>query len=423
MIWNERGIALPMALLVMVILTALMTAVVVLATSEPQIASNHLASTQARALAESGVERVLWALTAGQNGGAAPNAIILTGGASNCTPYCLPAALSPYDGGTEIPLGVGSFKVTITEIPGPVWQANKKLITAVGFVPNATTPIAIKKIQVTATRLKWIDPVCALCAGGENPTGTTTDVQVGGNATVNSTTAAHGTSPAGQFCSNVTPIAAVASNGTVNLNGSPNLYAKDPLPPPAPPTMTGAAATKNNESFPSTSILTDSDFATLKALAQANGTYYKGSQTFNHSNWPPNGIIVVDTVDGSVLSNSTPSSNIPTVEFHGTGGGQNPETFSGWVIVAGSISIQGNVSMAGLVYAQNDLSLNGTGNGIIQGAAISTNRVDASSTNIDSSDTGQAPLSYNCPNVRNGGGFLSQNWFMMPGTYREKSGS
>jgi len=419
MIWNERGIAMPMALLVMVILTALMTAVVVLATSEPQIASNHLASTQARALAESGVERVLWALTAGQNGAAAPNAIILAAGAASCTPYCIPAALSPYDGGTEIALGVGSFKVTIADGA----QINEKLITAVGFVPNATAPVAIKKIQVTATRIKWIDPVCGLCAGGENPAGTTTDVQVGGNATVNSTTAAQGTSPAGQFCSNVTPIAAVASNGTVNLNGSPSLYAKDPLPPPAPPTLTGAAATKNSAIFPSTSILTDSDFATLKALAQANGTYYRGSQTFNQGNWPPNGILVVDTVDGSVLSSSTPSSNIPTVEFHGTGGGQNPLTFSGWVIVAGSISIQGNVSISGLVYAQNDLSLNGTGNGIIQGAAISTNRVDTSSTNIDSSDNGQAPLSYNCPKVRSGGGFLSQNWFMKPGTYRETSGS
>ena len=38
-------------------------------------------------------------------------------------------------------------------------------------------------------------------------------------------------------------------------------------------------------------------------------------------------------------------------------------------------------------------------------------------------DTGNAPISYNCPNVRNGGGTLSQNWFEMPGTYMEVSGS
>ena len=66
MITNERGIAMPMALMVMVILTALMAAFAVLATSEPQIASNQVASAQARAVAESAVGRVLWALTQGE---------------------------------------------------------------------------------------------------------------------------------------------------------------------------------------------------------------------------------------------------------------------------------------------------------------------------------------------------------------------
>jgi len=56
-----------MALIVMAILTALMTAFAVLATSEPQIASNQVASAQARTLAESGVERAVWALTVGES--------------------------------------------------------------------------------------------------------------------------------------------------------------------------------------------------------------------------------------------------------------------------------------------------------------------------------------------------------------------
>jgi len=64
-----------------------------------------------------------------------------------------------------------------------------------------------------------------------------------------------------------------------------------------------------------------------------------------------------------------------------------------------------------------------TGGGSIQGAVITPNRVDTSSTNIDSQDIGNAPISFNCPNVQNGGGALSQNWFEMPGTYREVSGS
>src|SRR5207245_7028043 len=63
---DEQGIAFPMALIVMAILGALMAAFAVLATSEPQIASNQMHSVQARALAESGVARALWALTQGE---------------------------------------------------------------------------------------------------------------------------------------------------------------------------------------------------------------------------------------------------------------------------------------------------------------------------------------------------------------------
>ena len=47
---DEQGIAFPMALIVMAILGALMAAFAVLATSEPQIASNQMHSVQARAL-------------------------------------------------------------------------------------------------------------------------------------------------------------------------------------------------------------------------------------------------------------------------------------------------------------------------------------------------------------------------------------
>src|SRR5437016_12779466 len=79
--------------------------------------------------------------------------------------------------------------------------------------------------------------------------------------------------------------------------------------------------------------------------------------------------------------------------------------------------------MSGLIYAQNDVTLHGSGSGGFTGAVISTNRVDTSSTNVgDEEDVGNAPISYDCPAVRNGGGTLSQNWFVMPGTYRETSG-
>jgi hypothetical protein len=398
MMSNERGIALPMALMVMVILTALMAAFAVLATSEPQIASNQVASAQARAVAESGVERVLWALTSGQNGGLAPNALILTAGASGCTPYCLPAALGPYDGATETTLGVGSFKVLIQDGAQP----NQKLVTARGYVPNATNPIAIKQIKVTVTRLNWINPLCALCTG--SPAAPFPgNVQVGGTATLNASLTAQGSAPAGAYCAGVTPAAAVGATGTVGTNGTPGLYGPSGVSP----------SIQQNASFPSSMFLSNSDMAALKAMAQARGTYYTATQaTWSYP--PSNGIIFVDTTDGGPLT----STNKANLHLNGGSG------WSGWLVVNGDLTWTGNIgNLTGLIYAQNNLILHGAGNGNIQGAAISANLLDSSATSVDTVTIGNNPISYNCPSVRSGGGTLSQNWFLSPGTYREVSGS
>ena len=398
---NEQGIALVMALIVMVTLAALIGVLAMLATSEPQIADNQLPSAQARALAESGLQRALWALSTGQTSPSTSGVLALDAN------YNLPSPVpSPYDGSMFVSVSsIGGFKVTVTSGA----QANEKIVTAVGFVPDATSPRAIKKVTAVVTRIKWIDPICALCAGGENPPGTTTQVQVGGSATVNGTasTQGHGgnAAPAGAFCSGVTPTSDVASTGTVSVNGSPNLY--------APP---GGSATMNNASFPSGMLLSDSDMSVLKSLAKAKGTYYRGNQTWTSP--PASGIIFVDTTDGSVLTASTPAANVPVVDIHGNWN----SGWSGWLIVAGTIHISGETPMTGLIYAQNDVTLNGTGNGTIQGAIITTNRIDTASTTVDSNDIGNAPLTYNCPDVRNGGSKLSQNWFVKPGTYREVPG-
>ena len=403
---DERGIAFPMSMLVMAILTALMMAFGVLATSEPLIAGNQMASAQARALAESGVERALWAMTTGESNPGANGVLVLD--ASYNLPSPVPA---PYDGSTFVSVNdpvlgspIGSFKVTVAD--GSVM--NEKVVTAIGYVPDATNPIAIKKITAVVTRIKWINPICALCAGGENPPGTTTAVQVGGSATVNATTSAQGTAPAGAYCSGVTPVAAVASSGTVSTNGNPDLY--------APP---GGTATRNNTIFPPGMILSDSDVTTLKSLAKASGSGHYLQGSLHWTSPPANGLIFVDTPSGNPLTTTSPSSDLITVEISGNWS----STWSGWLVVAGSVYIHGNIAMNGLIYAQNDVTLHGTGNGAIQGAVVSTNRVDSVATTVDSDDIGNAPISYNCPNVRNGGGKLSQNWFVKPGSYREISGS
>ena len=42
------------------------------------------------------------------------------------------------------------------------------------------------------------------------------------------------------------------------------------------------------------------------------------------------------------------------------------------------------------------------------GGGISTNRIDSQSTNVDTEDVGNAPISYNCRRIRDGGGFIPQ---------------
>jgi hypothetical protein len=271
----------------------------------------------------------------------------------------------------------------------------------VGYVPDITRPVAVKKIRTVVTRVKWLDPPCAVCAGGEEPAGTLTELRIGGTADIiaNNTAA---------YCSGVTPTAAAASRGPIMTNGSPSII--------APPGGQALAPNVPAESF-SSFLFSDADIAVLKSLARAQGTYYQGSQTWTSP--PPNGILFVDTVSGNPFTNSSPASDLITVDIHGNWS----QGWSGWLIVAGSVQINGNISLSGLVYAQNDLTFHGTGTGGITGAMISTNRKDVSSTNVDSEDVGNAPIRYDCKKVRNGGGAVTQNWFVKPGTYQEPSGS
>jgi len=384
---SEAGIALPMTLILMALITSLTVAFLAFTSAEPVIASNQMANAQARAIAESGVERALWALSGGET---IPSPV---GALADPLPAPIPA---PYDGSQYITVGVGEFKVTVTNGVA----TNERNITAVGYVPNHTNPIAIKKIQTTVTHIKIPTPPCAVCAGGEAPPGMSTNIQIGGSASITASTA-----QGAQYCAGSTPTAAAYSAGTIGSNGSPNIT--------GPAGGSNVATGQSNFNF----LFNDSDIAALKALAKQNGTYYQGSQQWTSP--PPNGIVFVDTPSGNVLTNNSPTSDVITVDIHGNW----PQGWSGWLIVAGSIDISGNANLTGLVYAQNDVTLHGNGNGAINGAVVSTNRMDTLSTNIDTDDIGNAPVTYNCPAVKNGGGAVPINWFVKPGSFREVSGT
>jgi hypothetical protein len=93
------------------------------------------------------------------------------------------------------------------------------------------------------------------------------------------------------------------------------------------------------------------------------------------------------------------------------------------IIVAGSLSISGNFQGRGLVYAVNDLVYTGTGTGLIEGAVISQNTRDFSSTTIDTNTGGNSSIIYNCGYASNPGGNMPQGFNVQPGSYREVSGS
>jgi hypothetical protein len=396
---NERGIALPMSLAIMAILSSLMLALAALSVSEPAIASNHTMSLRARSFAESGVERAVWAVN---------NATGL--GWSDPLPARLPA---PYDGTQFVTVETvggqaqGGFMVTVTPDPA---DANLVHITSVGYVPNAAAPRAIKKIQVDAMRVKFSGnggtPPCALCLGGESPPGQQSSLQIGGSATVNASSKSG--SPRASYCSGQTPTSAILSTGTVVTSGNPKITG-----PPG-----GAAIGQNAASSVFTPFtLTDAEMQVLKARAKAQGTYYQGSQTWTSP--PPNGIVFVDTPSGQPFTASSPSSDRLTVNIRGTW----TRAWSGWLIVAGTLDIQGGMTLTGLLYAQNDVAYNGTSTGRISGAIIAQNRLDALSSQVDSDGQGNGRITYNCPSIRNGGGAVGTSWFSKPGTYMEVTGT
>jgi hypothetical protein len=384
---NERGMALPMTMIVLTLITTLALAFLALASTEPIIANNHMASAQARAMAESGIERALWALSSG----------------AVADPLGQPTAAAPYDGAQVSYIAMsanGGFTVRIQDGPG----ANERIITAVGYVPNINNYVARKEIRLTATRFKKLDPPCAICAGGEQPPSATTDIRIGGSAHVRAST-----DTGASFCGDAPlPQAAAMSQGTISTNGNPELAA----PPGGQSAIPNVPASSFN-SF----IFTDADMVMLRDMAKAQGTYLQGSQSF--SSPPPNGIVFIDTPSGNAFTNNSPSSDIVDVDIHG-----NWSTgWSGWLIVAGSVRLSGNITMTGLLYSQNDVTLHGSGGGGFTGAVVSTNRMDSTSTRVaDVEDIGNAPITYNCPAVRDGGGTISQKWFTKPGTFREVAG-
>ena len=411
---EQRGTALPLAMLTLIILSALIIGFSVLGSSEPTIANNQLRVAQARAAAEAGVERAVWALNRGL--AAPPNNI------DGIPSPLVGTALAPYDGSQLLTLAtggntIGGFRVTV-RAGATIYE---RTIEAVGWVPNDTTvgPKTRQKITVTVFNPLFImrDPPAALTVRGE--------LQVGGNSFVDSSQDVSCGPKFGTLTSGQT-----SPGGSSDMRGAGDTRtnflfdAQNGAIPTTANDMVQNVATTAFEPF----MLTNPDIDALRAFAKARGTYLRGSQSFNASNQLPEGLVFVDTVSGTDITAegvtpATLSTDFASVDIHGGAGAGADGAFNGWLFVNGALSIDGNFLMNGFVYAQNDISYHGTGTGQLNGAMVSRNIRDTSSTSIDSDLLGNATIVYDCKKAKTGGGSISAKWLIKGGSYKEVSGS
>ncbi len=392
---DQRGLALPMAMLALVLLLVLVVGFTILSSTEPVIANNQLMVAQARALAEAAMERAIWGLDNPADPNGIPNPLV---GAAPA-PYNASQLLTvAYNG-----INIGGFRVTVTN-GGAV---NERNIVADGWAPNDTASGRAKqRITVTLAQIRFLDPPAALAVRGE--------LDVSGNSTVDSRV--------DTSCGNK---AGTLSFGATTIGGSAAVYGHD-ANLNVQNQMGSDALVNQPQSVFDTFTYTNDELSMLKSLAQANNTYYQGAQTFNAGHQLRNGIVYIDTVSGQNIdqngANTTPISDFAAVDIHGNSEADASGYFSGWIIVAGSLNIAGDFHMHGMIYVLNDMTYTGTGSGEIDGAVITQNVRDTSSTSVDTNSAGNARITYNCNYAKNGGGYIPQGFRIKAGTYKEVSG-
>lgn len=394
---DERGIALPMAMFVLLLLTSLSIAFMTLSTTEPVIAMNHSRTAQARGFAESGLERAIWGLSH-------PT---VTGGLT-AYPADGAVAASPYNGTVfqTVTTGRGGYTVKVTAVTG-----TEATIEAVGWAPvNTGTTRSKRMVTATLLAIKFVAKVPQAAVAARSPMNTTGNITAStqGPQTDPSCNAATLTAVVTTGVQNMT------SNGTATLQGDPGQEVQ-------------AIGTYD----PYT--LTDSDMSSLRALAVAAGTYRQGDQTI--ASWPAtpaNGILFFDTAAGTNISCSpacpgntttcapTCSPVIPNITVSPGAG-----TFNGMVIINGNVTMTGSSTINGMVYVHGRFVLAGNAAGAptINGALMSRNINGGAASNFNTTNSSfpGPTINYDCANLKNNGR-TPAGWWMKSASYREPAG-
>lgn len=364
---QERGIALPTAMMMLLILGALITAFLTLAPSEPRISSNQVLSSQALALAEAGVDQAIWALNNPSQPQGIPSLAAVPARYSSPLPHGA--------GGTFIPFGAGGYTLTVAPVGGASSQA---VVTATGWTPTVSGFRAKAAVQATLTA--WdgrFKPPAAVTARGQ--------IQFANSAEADGRTSSCG-NKYGTFS-----LGSAFFSGKSNATGRP----------------TGSAQNQPASAF-SSLLLTEPEISALKKAAQGRGTYYRGDAVFPTF---PGGLVFVDTVSGDPVGESVNVADLASVTV--TGG-----SASGWLIVMGSVTLSGNIRYAGLVYALDVLSYSGsTGSAGIDGVLIAMNVSNPTPSASALVALSKASVRYDCDALQPPAG-LSPSYFVLPGSWK-----
>src|SRR5882672_3391260 len=377
---DQRGAVLPLAMMILVVLSAVLITLSGLTGQEPLIASNHVMVVQAQALAEAGLERALWALSTPESADGIPWSA---------------TAPAPYDGSaflgvaTESGAILGGFRLTITGEGD-----RQREVTVVGLVPGDFGPLGRARQDISATliRLRFPDPPAGLSVRG----GLTIDARADGGCG----------DRAGTWSSGVTTAAAGAqihgrSGDTAIPNEPTDIRQEQPV------------GVFDDLAFSA------AELQALKAVARVRGTYYQGAVTFDASRRIPDGVIFVDTFSGQPITDATPIPDLASVSIDDGAAGPGG-SFRGWIIVNGSLSVAGEVTLQGLTYVADRLSQ--TGGARLVGAAMAGHVRSTAPTLVDARPPGHAALEWSCEAGRTGGGRIPQRWMVKPGSYREVAG-
>lgn len=115
---TTRGYALPIALVFLGIFATSAAALLGYLTTYARAERVYVAASQARMLAEAGIDHAIYELNQG----------------------------GTYTGETDTPLGTGTFSVAVSDVGGSM-----KELEATGYVPNRANPLAVKTVRVRAT--------------------------------------------------------------------------------------------------------------------------------------------------------------------------------------------------------------------------------------------------------------------------------